>query len=96
MFNVVGELQALPRAPRIVAETSTFTLDDKTAAQAQLAQAGIVMLDCPLSGSGVQALVRDVLVYGSGPKMLTIAVCRYSTDFRGRRIISAPSAMARR
>ena len=53
---------------RVVAETSTFTLEDKTAAQAQLAQAGIVMLDCPLSGSGVQALQRDVLVYGSGRK----------------------------
>ena len=26
------------------------------------------MLDCPLSGSGSQALVRDVLVYGSGDR----------------------------
>lgn len=68
LFDVVGELKALPRAERIVAETSTFTLEDKSAAQAQLEQAGIVMLDCPLSGSGVQALERDVLVYGSGPK----------------------------
>jgi len=68
LFDVVGKLTALPRAGRIVAETSTFTLDDKSAAQAQLAQAGIAMLDCPLSGSGVQALERDVLVYGSGPR----------------------------
>src|SRR3954465_529949 len=68
MFDVVGELKTLPRADRIVAETSTFTLEDKAAAQQQLDQAGIVMLDCPLSGSGVQAWERDVLVYGSGPK----------------------------
>jgi L-threonate 2-dehydrogenase len=68
LFDVVRQLAALPRAERIVAETSTFRLEDKSAAQAQLAQAGIVMLDCPLSGSGVQALERDVLVYGSGPK----------------------------
>jgi L-threonate 2-dehydrogenase len=68
LFKAVGELQALPRGHLVVAETSTFTLEDKSAAQAQLAQAGIVMLDCPLSGSGVQALERDVLVYGSGPK----------------------------
>jgi len=68
MFDVVGELKTLPRAERIVAETSTFTLEDKAAAQQQLDQAGIVMLDCPLSGSGVQAWERDVLVYGSGPK----------------------------
>ena len=68
MFDVVRELKTLPRADRIVAETSTFTLEDKTAAQRQLEDAGIVMLDCPLSGSGVQAWERDVLVYGSGPK----------------------------
>jgi len=68
LFEVVRELAALPSAERIVAETSTFTLDDKSTAQRRLAEAGIVMLDCPLSGSGVQALERDVLVYGSGLK----------------------------
>ncbi len=68
LFDVVRELKALPRADRVVAETSTFTLDDKTAAQQELAEVGIVLLDCPLSGSGSQALERDVLVYGSGPK----------------------------
>jgi 3-hydroxyisobutyrate dehydrogenase-like beta-hydroxyacid dehydrogenase len=68
LFEVVRELAALPHAERIVAETSTFTLDDKSKAQKELAEAGIVMLDCPLSGSGVQALERDVLVYGSGLK----------------------------
>jgi 3-hydroxyisobutyrate dehydrogenase-like beta-hydroxyacid dehydrogenase len=68
LFDVVGELKALPRGDRIVAETSTFTLEDKTAAQTQLAEAGIVLLDCPLSGSGVQAWERDVLVYGSGAR----------------------------
>jgi L-threonate 2-dehydrogenase len=68
LFDVVRELAALPRAERIVAETSTFTLDDKAAAQRELAKAEIVMLDCPLSGSGVQALERDVLVYGSGDR----------------------------
>src|SRR5205814_131376 len=68
LFEVVADLQVLPPRARIVAETSTFTLDDKAAAQGRLAEAGIVMLDCPLSGSGVQALERDVLVYGSGPR----------------------------
>lgn len=68
LFDVVSELTTLPRGDRVVAETSTFTLDDKTTAQEQLAEAGIVMLDCPLSGSGSQALERDVLVYGSGAR----------------------------
>jgi putative dehydrogenase len=68
LFDVVGELESLPRGDRIVVETSTFTLEDKLMAQAKLAEVGIAMLDCPLSGSGSQALVRDVLVYGSGDK----------------------------
>jgi 3-hydroxyisobutyrate dehydrogenase-like beta-hydroxyacid dehydrogenase len=32
-----------------------------------LARAGIVMLDCPLSGTGAQARVKDLSVYASGP-----------------------------
>lgn len=68
LFEAAAELAGLPDAGRIVVETSTFTLEDKEAARATLAAAGTVMLDCPLSGSGTQALERDVLVYGSGPR----------------------------
>lgn len=57
-----------PRAGRIVVETSTFRLADKEAARDQLSAAGFAMLDCPLSGSGSQAKVRDVLVYASGER----------------------------
>jgi 3-hydroxyisobutyrate dehydrogenase-like beta-hydroxyacid dehydrogenase len=66
--DVVRELKDAPRADRILAETSTFPLDAKTSARQELGKVGIVMLDCPLSGSGSQALVRDVLVYASGDK----------------------------
>ncbi len=68
LSDVVSELRTLPRGDCVVAETSTFTLEDKLAAQAKLAEEGIAMLDCPLSGSGSQAQNRDVLVYGSGEK----------------------------
>jgi 3-hydroxyisobutyrate dehydrogenase-like beta-hydroxyacid dehydrogenase len=68
LFEVVEELRTLDRGDRVLAETSTFTLDDKSRARSLLAEAGIIMLDCPLSGSGSQALERDVLVYGSGDK----------------------------
>jgi len=68
LSGVVEELCTLPRGDRVLAETSTFTLEDKLAAQAKLTEAGIPMLDCPLSGSGSQAQVRDVLVYGSGER----------------------------
>ena len=66
--DVVHELKDTPRADRVLAETSTFPLQDKEAAQQELAEVGIVMLDCPLSGSGSQARVRDVVIYGSGAK----------------------------
>lgn len=66
--QTVDALRDLGQPDRILAETSTFSLADKLAARDALEQAGIVMLDCPLSGSGVQALQRDVLVYASGPR----------------------------
>jgi putative dehydrogenase len=51
---------------RVIVEASTFTLEDKTAAEAKLRKAGHVMLDCPMSGTGAQAKVRDLVVYASG------------------------------
>jgi L-threonate 2-dehydrogenase len=66
--DVVAELKGAERAERVLAETSTFPLEAKNWARQELESTGTVMLDCPLSGSGSQALVRDVLVYGSGAK----------------------------
>src|SRR5258708_1282277 len=51
---------------RVIVEASTFTLEDKTAAEAKLRKAGHVMLDCPVSGTGAQARVGDLVVYASG------------------------------
>jgi 3-hydroxyisobutyrate dehydrogenase-like beta-hydroxyacid dehydrogenase len=55
------------RAGLIVVETSTLDIADKTAARAMLAPAGITLLDCPLSGTGAQAVHKDVSIYSSGP-----------------------------
>ena len=54
----------LPR--RVIAELSTFSIEDKTQAEAALRAAGHVMLDCPLSGTGAQARTKDLIVYASG------------------------------
>jgi 3-hydroxyisobutyrate dehydrogenase-like beta-hydroxyacid dehydrogenase len=54
----------LPR--RIIAELSTFTIEDKLAAQRIVQEAGHVLLDCPLSGTGAQAKTKDLTVYASG------------------------------
>ncbi len=45
---------------------STFTLEDKTSAEKALRKAGHVMLDCPVSGTGAQAKMKDLVVYASG------------------------------
>ncbi|WP_270934141.1 NAD(P)-dependent oxidoreductase, partial [Falsiroseomonas oryzae] len=55
---------ALP--PRTVVETSTLALADKEEAARILSAAGHVPLDCPLSGTGAQARVKDLVVYASG------------------------------
>lgn len=52
--------------PRIVVETSTMALADKLAAQDVLAKAGHTALDCTLSGTGAQAVNRDLVIYASG------------------------------
>ena len=51
---------------RIVAELSTLTLADKLKFEAILKAAGHLPLDCPLSGTGAQAKMRDLIVYASG------------------------------
>jgi putative dehydrogenase len=51
----------------VVMETSTLDVNDKKAARDILKAQSIVMLDCPLSGTGAQAAVKDLTVYASGP-----------------------------
>jgi len=53
-------------AQRVIVEMSTFALDDKAKAEAVLRKAGHAMLDCPVSGTGAQAKVKDLVVYASG------------------------------
>lgn len=52
----------------VVVECSTLSLDDKLSAKNSLQQAGITLLDCPISGTGSQAITRDLSVYISGDK----------------------------
>ena len=52
----------------IVIETSTLPIPVKGAARAALARRGVILLDCPLSGTGAQARVKDLLIYVSGDR----------------------------
>jgi putative dehydrogenase len=60
--------------PRIVVELSTLGLADKVRFETILNQAGHIPLDCPLSGTGAQAKIRDLIVYASGDSQ-AIATC---------------------
>jgi len=52
----------------VVAETGTMPLAVKEHARDALAQAGVPLLDCTLSGTGAQAARRDLVMYGSGER----------------------------
>ena len=64
--KVALEIANSGQAPRIVVELSTLSLADKLRFEATLRQAGHLALDCPLSGTGAQAKLRDLVVYASG------------------------------
>jgi putative dehydrogenase len=66
LHDVVAAIVAAKVKPRIVAEASTLTLDDKLKAEQALRKAGHTMLDCPISGTGSQAKVKDIVIYASG------------------------------
>src|ERR1700726_1919190 len=66
---------------KIVVEASTFTLDDKQRAERALPKAGHVMLDCPVSGTGAQAAVKDIVIYASGDAKAIARTTRMFADF---------------
>jgi len=72
--NVATEIAESAQPPRIVAELSTLSLADKLGFETILRRSGHIALDCPLSGTGAQAKVRDLVVYASGDSK-AIAQC---------------------
>lgn len=67
---LIDTANVLARAGRkglLVIETSTLDVKDKEAARDVMAAKGVVLLDCPLSGTGAQAVRKDLTVYASGP-----------------------------
>ena len=68
LAEVAAELAASTRRGTIVIETSTLAIAVKEAARYVLAKRGVVLLDCPLSGTGAQARVKDLIVYASGDR----------------------------
>ena len=64
----------------IVIETSTLPLEVKVGVRDRCAARRITVLDCPISGTGAQAAVKDISVYASGTEA---AVRRCEPVFSG-------------
>lgn len=73
----------LPR--KTIVEMSTFTISDKEKAQAILGKAGHTMLDVPVSGTGAQAAVADLVFYASGDSKIVKKLQPMFADF-GRKV----------
>lgn len=56
----------------IVVEVSTLPLKLKEDARRRFAKIGVILLDCPISGTGAQAAAKDAIIYASGDA----AACR--------------------
>ena len=68
LLDTATVLSQAPRARRVVLETSTLPIPIKEEAHRRLATRGITLLDCPLSGTGAQARMKDLIVYASGER----------------------------
>jgi 3-hydroxyisobutyrate dehydrogenase-like beta-hydroxyacid dehydrogenase len=66
--EVAAELAKSAKRGTVVVETSTLPIEVKTAARDTLARRGVILLDCPLSGTGAQARAKDLLIYVSGER----------------------------
>ena len=68
------------RRGTVVIETSTMPLETKTAVRDACARRDVIVLDCPISGTGAQAAAKDTSVYASGDQA---AVQRCADVFAG-------------
>lgn len=64
----------------IVIEASTMPLDVKHDIRDRCAKNGVIVLDCPISGTGAQAAAKDISIYASGD---AAAVKRCDAVFKG-------------
>jgi putative dehydrogenase len=78
---VAADIAGCGQPTRIVIELSTLAITDKARFKAILEPAGHIALDCPLSGTGAQAAVRDLVVYASGDAAAIARCADLFSDF---------------
>lgn len=64
--ETVGHLASMAHTDLVVVEMGTFPLDAKLRARQTLEDAGAACVDAPVSGTGLQAEVAEIVVYASG------------------------------
>jgi 3-hydroxyisobutyrate dehydrogenase len=71
LIDVIGGAEGVAQAAgtgQIVVECSTLPMDTKQAAFDEMEKHGKILLDCPISGTGAQAVNKDLVILGSGDK----------------------------
>jgi putative dehydrogenase len=66
LIDTAKALGSAVQPSSVVIETSTLPIAVKEEARKHLAARGATLLDCPLSGTGAQARLKDLVVYASG------------------------------
>src|SRR5713226_3494336 len=79
--DVAQAIASSGQSRRIVIELSTLSIADKLRFEALLKKAGHIALDCPLSGTGAQAKIRDLVVYASGDSNAIAQCMNLFSDF---------------
>jgi 3-hydroxyisobutyrate dehydrogenase/glyoxylate/succinic semialdehyde reductase len=79
--GVAKEIADSGQPGRIVIELSTLSIADKLHFEDILKKAGHIALDCPLSGTGAQAKLRDLVVYASGDSHAIAQCMNLFSDF---------------
>lgn len=83
LTEVIGGTDGIAKAAgsgQIVIECSTLPLDIKRAAFDVMEKSGKILLDCPISGTGAQAVKKDLVILGSGDEA---AFARCAAVFAG-------------
>ena len=68
LADVAAEVAAHAPEGLLCLETGTFPLEAKMAAREVLAASGVELMDTPLSGTGLQAADRTLVVFASGSR----------------------------
>ena len=66
----VSERTDLHHSGLVLVELSTLDLQCKLQNRDRLAEVGVALLDCPISGTGAQALTGDIAIYASGDESI--------------------------